>query len=109
MAKPIAMHCGTPCVWTFVFSKCEYYCVKCGGAFGMFGTATVDATDELLEKLEANKKAFHAVAKDCIPPAMYRETCVKCQDREGDHLSHATNEELKASAKAYATLLGGIV
>ena len=106
----IAVCCGTPLVWTFMFSGSEWYCRKCRQSWPMFSVRSVDATPELVEERERNTEWFREIAKDCIPDCSWKKDCPQCKGHgNGYHLEHATDDERRLSAGAYRKLRGGSV
>lgn len=99
----IAVCCGTPLIWTFMFSGSEWYCRKCKRDFPMFNAHKIDGTPELTAEKNENEQWFRAIAKDCIPRGAKKRDCEKCEGGEY-HLDHATEEERAASRRAYAML-----
>jgi len=61
MRDQIAVCCGTPLIWTFMFSGSEWYCRECKRDFPMFNVARVDATPELRTAQEVNEGWFRAI------------------------------------------------
>jgi len=103
----IAIHCGTPMVQTFMFSRAEFYCTICGTTQGIFSIVYALATAELLQERQRNKKSFAKVASACIPTGCYLPNCKKCGEGE-EHSMHAPYSELVKSDLAYISLNGGI-
>lgn len=99
----VAMHCDRPLVWTFTFSYAEWYCLECGGQFGMFGVVSVPATVELLALREANNAWFEAIAVHIITPRSRMADCDLCT--RSDHDTHVTFAQVAAHERAMAALL----
>lgn len=99
----VAVCCGTPLIWTFMFSKAEWFCRVCRTPFPMLNTERVDVTAELLLAKEENERWFDDIAKDCIPYRSRLCNCAKCDGGE-DHLDHATDDEIERSGLAYQRL-----
>ena len=107
MNAKMNMCCGTPLIFTFIFSGKEWYCRKCKRTYPMFGGGTdVETTKDLVKEHEENRKWFLDIATDCIPAGSIKITgCEKCKAGEA-HILHASDEEKKKSEEAYAILSG---
>ena len=104
----IAVCCDTPLVSTMIFSKAEWYCIKCRTALPLFNAERINWTPELEKKSEANDKWFREVTAGYIPPRCFMRDCQKCDtSRDEYHIDHATKEELEKSKTAYANLHKG--
>lgn len=101
----IAVCCGTPSIWTFMFSGAEWFCRKCKSQLPMFNATKIDGTPELEAEKEANTEWFRSIAKDFIPRGGRLKGCDKCERGEGDHIDHASPEDLEKSKVAYAKLM----
>jgi hypothetical protein len=98
-------NCGTPLIFTFAFSYAEYYCLRCGGKFGMFDVGAKDATPELAARLEELQAEWdeHASGKLLSGGVMLR-ACETCTTTGKPHLGHATAEEKAEHETATAWL-----
>lgn len=99
--------CEAPLIFTFVFSHKELYCLECGYAAGLFGGGVrVDATVELVARLEALTAEFGEIAESLITPFSRRRDCERCESGSaGDHHEHATDEEKTADREARERLV----
>ena len=107
MPTHIAVCCGTPLIWTFMFSGSEWYCRKCASAYPMMNADREECTEALFEAKETNDAWFRETTKDCIPPSARRRDCAECDAGAGYHLGHATDEEKEKSRIAYLALAEG--
>ena len=102
MSDEIAVCCGTPLVWTFMFSGAEWYCRKCKAQIPMLNVERIDSTPDMVKEKAENADWFFEIAKDCIPLGSRRRGCEKCNSE--NHLDHATPKELALSIVAYGKL-----
>jgi len=105
--ETVAVCCGTPLIWTFMFSGAEWFCRKCKSNLGMMNAESILATPELLKEKKENNLWFDEIAKDCVPRGCRFAKCEKC-DKGEYHIFHATLEEKEASKKAYSKLWGTV-
>lgn len=103
MSDRIAVCCGTPLIWTFMFSGSEWFCRECKRAIPMMNADRVESTPELEAAREQNEQWFREIAKDCIPRGGRLRDCDKCSAGE-THLEHASDEDKQRSREAYAKL-----
>jgi hypothetical protein len=104
---PMAMcpRCEAPLISTCVFSGYEFYCVECGNRVTFFGPRAAQPTPELDARHDALRAEWdeHAGRKLLVPRS-WVDGCDLCRQREGDHPSHATDEERAADRAARAWL-----
>ena len=109
MNNTIAICCGQPLIFTFMFSGAEYFCMSCKSKYGMLGVPDrVEATEELHKKSRELDDEFSAIAKDCVPVGCKINGCPEC-DKAGSgvyHTHHMTDEQHEASRAAYKRLMG---
>lgn len=89
--------CGIPLIWTFKWDYYEYYCINCGGHWGMLGAgAVVEETQELKQQKKMLQKMFDkALGKYLLPRGQYKKTnCQKC-DNENHNLHTSLSEKRK--------------
>lgn len=90
----VCNNCDEPLIWTFAFSGCEYYCVSCGYAGGMFGTGhRVEATPELIATKKTINRKWGQVRKWLVKSPFYRRGCEKCSKLDEPHGRHLTELE----------------
>ena len=95
--------CGSPLIWTFFIPYCEYYCLNCGNAGGMFGTGDDKVlTKELRLKSELVNAIFKVLRKRILPSGTFGRSGCKKDNREGryssscdDHGAHLTKSEVE--------------
>jgi len=102
----LAMHCGTPMIYTLIFRGAEFYCIKCGYTKGMFNIMEQVATDKLFRERKENCDLFAVASIDCIPSGTHLDSCEKCQQEE--HRMHVGKEALDKSDSAYLALAFGL-
>lgn len=107
--NPIACcpSCRTPLVWTFKFSKAEYYCSTCKSAMGMLEAERRAWSADLAKRHKQLVAVFGELSKPCIAYGERRMNCEKCSAGE-DHLNHASAEAIAASRAAYDVLIGKV-
>lgn len=97
--------CGAPLIPTFLFSHKEYYCLECGRMYEFFDSFDRKKnTDNLDARLRALKKEFAEIAEPIITPFSKLTDCDRCQNGQGYHHEHATDEERMASSAALKRL-----
>lgn len=94
----ICRDCGTPLLWTFRWAYKEYFCMNCGGTWGMMGAGiSVEETPELKLKYRIVKRIWDSLYKGglLLPVSRYtRKDCKKCE-AGGDHNDHLTKREIR--------------
>ena len=97
--------CGAPLVSTFAWPQKEWVCLECGRLYKFFGGYVEEATDELYERWVALDREWgERFAPRLLTRGGLRNDCDRCGSRQGDHLSHATPEEIAADKSARTEL-----
>jgi hypothetical protein len=93
----ICRKCKIPLIWTFHWAYCEYFCINCGGHWGMLGAGkSVKETPELKSKLKSFNKLWKVLAHNLIPVANFgRKGCKKCHGC--NHQEHLSKREIRAN------------
>lgn len=87
-------YCQIPLVWTFHWAYYEYYCLNCGGHWGMLGAGErVELTSVLRSQSRQFRKLWRSMARCLNPESKYtRDGCNKCSE-ERDHRLHLSAKE----------------
>src|SRR5260221_945059 len=99
--------CQVPLIWTFLFPYNEYYCLNCGGKWGMLGAGKdVSVTKELLLKQAIAEAVFKQLygKNKLLPKGQYGYTKCKVQQSCHNHNSHLTKSEVKWNEQGWKML-----
>lgn len=98
--------CGAPLISTMVFPKFEFYCLECGGKFGLMTPEAAKETPALRARYEALRTEWREHAPAIISPCSWKTDCEACAPhrRDNPHAAHATDEEIAAHEAAMAWL-----
>lgn len=97
--------CRIPLIWTFKWRGFEYYCINCGGHWGMLGAGeNVGLTPELKKQNKVIKRVWKTLAHHLLGDGGYtRIKCKKCLvDRY--HHDHLTKSEIRKDRLAMSML-----
>lgn len=83
-----------PLVFTFLWSKFEYFCLTCGTHYTYFGPKEMESTPELEQKIKDNEKIFEKLTEGWIADGAMRNDCGVCRTAYLPHISHASEAEL---------------
>ena len=100
MEPPIASchYDDEPVVFTMLWRRYEFFCVRCGSHYTYFGPKARDHNPELELRLEENEMLFKELTEGMIGDGVYYDRCEDCKG--GVHMSHAMPEELDADLTA---------
>ena len=92
----VCNECGIPLVWTFHWAYYEYYCLGCGGHWGMLGAGKrIKSTPELEKQSKYLRKLWKALGHYLTPESKCTRTgCLKCQT-SNDHREHLSKKEIR--------------
>lgn len=89
------------------FNGAEYYCLECGGNWGMMEVSLEPLTPELSARRETLRHEWDThVGMKVITPRSWRLDCTECADLSptNTHAAHATDDEIAAHEAAIAWL-----
>lgn len=97
----VCAECGNPLIWTFAFAYKERYCINCGGATPMFdGSERQPASAELQFRYWLLNTIWSGLYRrgGLLAKARFKYSdCKLCDERDEDHLSHLTEQEIAAN------------
>lgn len=99
--------CQVPLIWTFLFPYYEYYCLNCGGKWGMLGAGKdIPETKELLLKQKIAQAVFDQLygKHRLLPKGQYGYSKCKAEQNCRNHNSHLTKKEIEWNEAAWKML-----
>lgn len=90
----VCRDCQIPLIWTFFWAYNEYFCINCGGHWGMMGAGDrVPKTPALRRQMRQLQKLWDSIKISLVPFSSYKKNnCKKCQT-EDNHRRHLTPSE----------------
>jgi len=106
----VCTRCKIPLIWTFLWSYKEFYCINCGGHWGMMGAGDyVKLTPELKAQNKVILRVWKAVRFNLVNRGDYgMGNCKKCAGNytHRDHLSKSEIRKDKLATSMLKKLIG---
>lgn len=101
----VCRDCRIPLIWTFTWAYNEWFCINCGGHWGMLGAGDhVELTPELKKMNKVILRVWKAINKNLIPRSQYgKDGCKKCGGK-AIHRNHLSKQEIRKDKLASAML-----
>jgi len=101
----VCTRCKIPLIWTFLWAYNEYYCINCGGHWGMMGAGDrVDLTPELKAQNKVILRVWKSLRFNLLGRCSFgRSNCKKCAGSY-NHRDHLTKSEIRKDKLATSML-----
>jgi hypothetical protein len=92
----ICSNCKIPLIWTFKWAYNEWFCINCGGHWGMMGRDSTELTPELKVQDKVIQRLWKVISFNLVVRGAYgRDDCKKCNGGFTHHTHLSLSEKRK--------------